>query len=518
MASSGCGRRSRPGTASCSRRITAAVRSDGPFPLGLAVGAPIQSWRAGLFMGADSIVDVAARRRVQRLSRRTGPRGVKCAIQILTDAKRPLVLFPEASSRARTIGSPPDGRDGSHRAQRGEAARPAIAGGQGRDASGAIRRDTSSSGRSAPRWAGPRGNRTAVVVAPSDRPAHARSHHPGGRSAADPEGARYEGRRGGHHRHRIELLIDRLLGPLEQEWPRQARGGHRRPRESVARRDCAGSRRRKGRRGRAPARRWRELADIYSGAAAGLLSTRLRRQPRDAGAVLETVERFEEDLTDSRAHPSAAARGDRSGRGDRRPPGRGPRQRERSLMVDLRHGIETDAGAAARAPAGGGDSMSRSARRHCSSSWLRELWRRLRILAMGRKSRGRRWSPRRPRRRCFACSRSGSASVAWFTSQSIISARGMRDGLIGDAVTTGRRRWHAWLARTPGRGQHPAHHEQRLHRSVRPLPARVVARRTVAPPASRCWCSSPFARSRNSPARCRRAGMIWRRPACPRCS
>jgi membrane-associated phospholipid phosphatase len=39
---------------------------------------------------------------------------------------------------------------------------------------------------------------------------------------------------------------------------------------------------------------------------------------------------------------------------------------------------------------------------------------------------------------------------AWFTSQSIIAARGMRDGAIGDAVHDWTAPWHAWLERHRG--------------------------------------------------------------------
>jgi hypothetical protein len=40
--------------------------------------------------------------------------------------------------------------------------------------------------------------------------------------------------------------------------------------------------------------------------------------------------------------------------------------------------------------------------------------------------------------------------AGWFLSQSLISARGMRDGAIGDAVHDWTAPWHAWLERHPG--------------------------------------------------------------------
>jgi hypothetical protein len=107
---------------------------------------------------------------------------------------------------------------------------------------------------------------------------------------------------------RLEKLIDRLLVPLEQEWVKG-----RREKEIVGRvkllrfaivPEMTG--------GSLPEaelqRRWRQLADIY-------LAQQLAFYPADYLAadptperILETVERFDEDLTDhARVHPPMRA-------------------------------------------------------------------------------------------------------------------------------------------------------------------------------------------------------------------
>jgi 1-acyl-sn-glycerol-3-phosphate acyltransferase len=103
---------------------------------------------------------------------------------------------------------------------------------------------------------------------------------------------------------RLQKLIDRLLGPLEQQWFGKAQTGPVVPRvrnlrakilpDMVAGRVAAAER----------DRRWRQLADIY-------LAQQLACYPPDYLAnqpsvdrVLEIVEKFEEDLFDkARIHP-----------------------------------------------------------------------------------------------------------------------------------------------------------------------------------------------------------------------
>jgi len=107
---------------------------------------------------------------------------------------------------------------------------------------------------------------------------------------------------------RLERLIDRLLGPLENEWVKG-----RREKEIVGRvkslRTAMLPEMVNGALGEAEVqRRWRQLADVY-------LAQQLAFYPPgylDANPtperLLETVERFEEDLTDvARAHPPMRA-------------------------------------------------------------------------------------------------------------------------------------------------------------------------------------------------------------------
>lgn len=108
----------------------------------------------------------------------------------------------------------------------------------------------------------------------------------------------------GRFAERLQKLLDRLLGPLEQQWFGKPQTGPVVPRvrnlrakvlpEMVAGRVDAAER----------ARRWRHLADIY-------LAQQLACYPPDYLAnqpsvdrVLEIVEKFEEDLFDkARVHP-----------------------------------------------------------------------------------------------------------------------------------------------------------------------------------------------------------------------
>ena len=139
---------------------------------------------------------------------------------------------------------------------------------------------------------------------------------------------------------RLAGLIDRLLGPLEVEWLKGRRGG-----DVVARV--------KGLRaailpdlvaGEIPeaerARRWRQLADLY-------LAQQVACYPPDYVAVdptpeqlLETVERFEEDLTDqARIHRPLHARV-AVGAALEVPPGRERGAETDPLMISLREHLE----------------------------------------------------------------------------------------------------------------------------------------------------------------------------------
>jgi hypothetical protein len=103
---------------------------------------------------------------------------------------------------------------------------------------------------------------------------------------------------------RLPQLLDHLLGPLEQEWT----GGRREP-DSM-------TRIKRLRAAIVPniihgeltemelARRWRQLADLYVAQQLHCYSGDYLANSPSSERLLETVERYEEDLTDhSRPHP-----------------------------------------------------------------------------------------------------------------------------------------------------------------------------------------------------------------------
>jgi len=130
-------------------------------------------------------------------------------------------------------------------------------------------------------------------------------------------------------RERLSALLDHLLNPLEKEWC----GGHREP-------DTMGRIKRlrsailpdivKGELTEEEiGRRWRQLADLYLAQQLHCYSGDYLNNSPTAERLLETVERYEEDLTDvARPHPplhvvisvgeaiEAAPTRDRSGDGD----------------------------------------------------------------------------------------------------------------------------------------------------------------------------------------------------------
>lgn len=103
---------------------------------------------------------------------------------------------------------------------------------------------------------------------------------------------------------RIPRLVERLLSPLEQEWNR----GHREP-DTMARvkrlrsailPDLVLGELAKAER----ARRWRQLADLYVAQQLHCYSGDYLAEAPTPERLLETVERYEEDLTDvARPHP-----------------------------------------------------------------------------------------------------------------------------------------------------------------------------------------------------------------------
>jgi len=133
----------------------------------------------------------------------------------------------------------------------------------------------------------------------------------------------------GNVRERLSLLLDHLLNPLEQEWC----GGHREP-DTIARvkriRSAILPDMIKGELSEEEiARRWRQLADLYLAQQLHCYSGDYLNNPQTPERLLETVERYEEDLTDTaRPHPplhvvisvgeaiEAAPTKDRTGEGD----------------------------------------------------------------------------------------------------------------------------------------------------------------------------------------------------------
>lgn len=102
----------------------------------------------------------------------------------------------------------------------------------------------------------------------------------------------------GDIKERLTRLLDRLLCPLEKEWL----GGHKEPTviERIKRLRAAilpdmveGNITESER-----ARRWRQLADIYLAQQVSCYPGDYVRSRPTPGRILETVERFEEDLTD----------------------------------------------------------------------------------------------------------------------------------------------------------------------------------------------------------------------------
>jgi 1-acyl-sn-glycerol-3-phosphate acyltransferase len=108
----------------------------------------------------------------------------------------------------------------------------------------------------------------------------------------------YFGKTGtGSLEQRMRRLIDRLLTPLEQEWLGQTNGAAVVPRVKALRMKIMPEMVRGSLDPQERHRRWRQLADIY-------LAQQISNYPPDyldrlsVDRLLETIERFEEDLTD----------------------------------------------------------------------------------------------------------------------------------------------------------------------------------------------------------------------------
>lgn len=112
----------------------------------------------------------------------------------------------------------------------------------------------------------------------------------------------------GRLHERIERLIDRLLSPLEDEWLNGEHGGGVVPRVKALRMKILPDMI-EGRIDEADrARRWGQLSDIYLAQQVSCYPPDYLTDYRSVDRLLETVERFEEDLTDRvRVHGSLKA-------------------------------------------------------------------------------------------------------------------------------------------------------------------------------------------------------------------
>ncbi len=112
----------------------------------------------------------------------------------------------------------------------------------------------------------------------------------------------------GRLENRLSGLIDRLLVPLEEEWHGSAKDGPVVPRVKNLRTailpDMVKGNVDEAERGR----RWRQLADIYLAQQVSCYFPDYLTERASVTRILETVERFEEDLTDkARPHPHLKA-------------------------------------------------------------------------------------------------------------------------------------------------------------------------------------------------------------------
>jgi 1-acyl-sn-glycerol-3-phosphate acyltransferase len=326
------------------------------FPLGLAVNAPIHimaSWH--LFMEGRFQSWMLRHVGVFSVYREGLDRdALKCAIQILTEAKRPLVLFPEGvisrsndrlnhlmdgtvfiarNAAKQRAGQSPPGKVVMHPV----AIRYFFLGPIG-PAIGPVLEEIERRLSWRPQIGQPMTDRIIRV----------------GEALLTLKELEYEGKpQPGAIAERIDRLINHLLVPLEQEWLKGKREsdivGRVKALRAAILPDLVAEKVDEAER----ARRWRELADIY-------LAQQLACYPPDYVAgnatperMLETVERFEEDLTDAvRVHrPIHAAI--EVGEAIEVPPGRDRGSESDSLMVELRRSIETMMeGLRARRPAG----------------------------------------------------------------------------------------------------------------------------------------------------------------------
>jgi 1-acyl-sn-glycerol-3-phosphate acyltransferase len=315
------------------------------FPLGQAVGAPIHimaSWH--LFMSGWLQSWVLQHVGVFSVYREGLDRdALKCAIQILTDAKRPLVLFPEGivSRSNDRLNHMMDGTIFIARNAAKQRAAQTPAGkvvvhpvairyfyqGEIGPAVGPVLQEIERRLTWSPQIGRPMTERIVKV----------------GEALLTLKEIEYTGRpQSGPIAERIARLIDHLLVPLEQEWLKGKREseiiGRIKSLRAAIVPDMAADKVDEAER----ARRWRQLADVY-------LAQQLGCYPPDyvagGGAtperMLETVERFEEDMNDAvRVHQPLHAVVE-VGEAIEVPPGRDRGSEGDPMMIEMRRAIET---------------------------------------------------------------------------------------------------------------------------------------------------------------------------------
>ena len=312
------------------------------FGLGRAVGAPIHIMAsAHLFMESRLQAWVLQHVGVFSVYREGLDReALKCAIEILTEGRRPLVLFPEGIV-SRSNDRLTHMMDGTIFLARNAAKQRAAATPPGKvvvhpvairyfylgeigPAVGPVLEEIERRLTWSPQIGRPLTERLVKV----------------GEALLTLKEIEYTGKAlNGSIPERLARLIDHLLGPLEQEWLKGKRDatviGRIKSLRAAILPDMVADKVDETER----ARRWRQLADIY-------LAQQLSCYPPDyvAGGtperLLETAERFEEDLTDNvRVHAPLHAVVE-VGEAIEVPPGRDRGSEGDPMMVQMRQSIE----------------------------------------------------------------------------------------------------------------------------------------------------------------------------------
>jgi 1-acyl-sn-glycerol-3-phosphate acyltransferase len=224
---------------------------------------------------------------------------LRCAIQILTEARRPLVLFPEGVI-TRTNDRLNHLMDGTAFIARSAAKQRAGLNPPGKVVVHPV----------AIRYSF--GGDIAKTLAPvledierrltwrplSDKPLLDRIAKVGLALLTLKEMEYFGEQQTGAPRQRLDGLIDRLLGPLEQEWLKAKREGNTTARIKTIRTailpDMVAGDIAEGER----VRRWQQLADTYLAQQIAFYPPEYFGEQTTPDQMLETVERYEEDLTD----------------------------------------------------------------------------------------------------------------------------------------------------------------------------------------------------------------------------